>query len=169
MILTILPYWINSKTNPITQVPIPHGSRDHFIEIGSSGLVFFVIPWGAILLVLPYIFYRYFSRRYLFFGLSIALLTLLGTGGTTPIPRMILGETAFNILTLDRFTLWASIMSLPLLGELAYRLLKGDLKELLLQKVGGAGYKFTTGFFGGFLSFYEPLYYDAGVFSSDAT
>ncbi len=146
MILTILPYWINSKTNPITQVPIPHGSRDHFIEIGSSGLVFFVIPWGAILLVLPYIFYRYFSRRYLFFGLSIALLSLLGTGGTTPLPRMILGETAFNILTLDRFTLWASIMSLPLLGELAYRLIKSDLKELLKRKIGILGYQLTTGF-----------------------
>ena len=32
----ILPYWINSKNNPITQVPIPHGSRDNFLEITSS-------------------------------------------------------------------------------------------------------------------------------------
>ena len=63
----ILPYWINSKRNPITQVPIPHGSRDNFLEITSSGLVFFLIPWGILLLILPYIFYRYFSKRYLFF------------------------------------------------------------------------------------------------------
>ncbi len=41
----ILPYWINSKNNPITQIPIPHGSRDNFLEIMSSGLVFFLIPW----------------------------------------------------------------------------------------------------------------------------
>lgn len=36
----ILPYWINSKKNPITQIPIPHGSRDDFLEVTSSGLVF---------------------------------------------------------------------------------------------------------------------------------
>lgn len=132
----ILPYWINIKNNPITQVPIPHGSRDNFLEITSSGLVFFLIPWGALLFLLPYIFYRYYSKRYVFFGLSLTILTILGTGGTTPIPRIVLGETAFNILTLDRFTLWASIMSLPLLGEFAYRFIEGDLKTLIQSKFG---------------------------------
>ncbi|MGB3152431.1 MAG: hypothetical protein WBB27_17380, partial [Maribacter sp.] len=39
IIICILPYWINSKKNPITQVPIPHGSRDNFLEVTSSGLV----------------------------------------------------------------------------------------------------------------------------------
>jgi len=42
IIVCLLPYWINSKKNPITQVPIPHGSRDNFLEITSSGLVFFI-------------------------------------------------------------------------------------------------------------------------------
>ncbi len=132
----ILPYWINSKNNPITQVPIPHGSRDNFLEITSSGLVFFLIPWGVLLFILPYIFYRYYSKRYLFFGLSISMLTLLGTGGTTPLPKMILGENAFSILTLDRFTLWASIMSLPLFGEFIYRLAEKDLKTHLQKRIG---------------------------------
>ncbi len=132
----ILPYWINSKNNPITQVPIPHGSRDNFLEITSSGLVFFLIPWGCLLIILPYILYRYYSKRYLFFGLSISLLFVLGTGGTTPIPKIILGETAFNILTLDRFTLWASIMSLPMFGEFAYRFVEADLKQLIQHKFG---------------------------------
>lgn len=136
IITCILPYWINTKNNPITQVPIPHGSRDNFIEISSSGLVFFVIPWGILLLILPYIFYRFYSKRYLFFGLSITLLFILGTGGTTPIPKMILGENAFNILTLDRFTLWASIMALPLFGEFTYRFIEGDLKQLIKHKFG---------------------------------
>ena len=57
------------------------------------------------------------------------MLTLLGTGGTTPIPKIILGDNAFNILTLDRFTLWASIMALPLFGEFAYRFIETDLKS----------------------------------------
>ncbi len=141
----LLPYWINSKKNPITQVPIPHGSRDNFLEITSSGLVFFLIPWGILLILLPYIFYRYYSKRYLFFGLSITILTVLGTGGTTPIPKMILGETAFNILTLDRFTLWASIMSLPLLGEFTFRFVNGDLKTLIQTKFGAVYHRIIGG------------------------
>ena len=145
IIVCILPYWINSKKNPITQVPIPHGSRDNFLEVTSSGLVFFLIPWGILLFILPYIFYRFFSKRYLFFGLSFALLTLLGTGGTTPIPLKILGETAFNILTLDRFTLWATIMALPIFGEFMYRLIQGDLKEVLQDKFGAVYHRIIGG------------------------
>ena len=145
IIVCILPYWINSKKNPITQVPIPHGSRDNFLEVTSSGLVFFLIPWGILLFILPYIFYRFFNKRYLFFGLSFALLTLLGTGGTTPIPLKILGETAFNILTLDRFTLWATIMALPIFGEFMYRLIQVDLKEVLQDKFGAVYHRIIGG------------------------
>jgi hypothetical protein len=149
IIFCILPYWINSKKNPITQVPIPHGSRDNFLEAASSGMMFFLIPWGILLFLWPYLFYRYFSKRYLFFGLSIALLTILGTGGTTPIPLKILGTNAFNILTLDRFTLWASIMSLPLFGEFAYRLIEGDLRTEIQNRFGSVYYKIITGLFTG--------------------
>ncbi|WP_298342982.1 hypothetical protein [uncultured Algibacter sp.] len=149
----ILPYWINSKNNPITQVPIPHGSRDNFLEITSSGLVFFLIPWGVLLILLPYIFYRYYSKRYLFFGLSITILTVLGTGGTTFIPRLFLGETAFNILTLDRFTLWASIMSLPLFGEFVYRFVEGDLKQLIQEKFGAIYHRLIGGLLAGLFLF----------------
>ena len=145
IIVCILPYWINTKNNPITQVPIPHGSRDNFLEVTSSGLVFFLIPWGILLLFSPYIWYRFFSKRYLFFGLSITLLTVLGTGGTTPIPKMILGENAFNILTLDRFTLWASIMALPIFGELVYRFVAGDFKKSIQQKFGAVYHRIIAG------------------------
>ncbi|WP_041633043.1 membrane protein [Maribacter sp. HTCC2170] len=145
IVVCILPYWINSKKNPITQVPIPHGSRDNFLEVTSSGLVFFLIPWGVLLFILPYIFYRYFSKRYLFFGLSFAMLTLLGTGGTTPIPIKLLGETAFNILTLDRFTLWATIMALPIFGEFMYRMTEGDLKVYIQQRFGPVYHRIIGG------------------------
>ena len=146
IVFCILPYWVNSKNNPITQVPIPHGSRDNFLEITSSGLVFFLIPWGVLLTLLPYFFYRYYSKRYLFFGLSFTMLVILGTGGTTPIPRMILGDNAFNILTLDRFTLWASIMALPLFGEFAYRFVEGDIKSLIQRKFGAVYHRLAGGF-----------------------
>ena len=149
----ILPYWINSKNNPITQVPIPHGSRDNFLEITSSGLVFFMIPWGILIIFLPYIFYRYYSKRYLFFGLSITILTILGTGGTTPIPLKMLGETAFNILTLDRFTLWASIMALPVFGEFTYRFVEGDLKALIQTKFGAVYHRIIGAILAGLFIF----------------
>ncbi|MDO6491267.1 MULTISPECIES: hypothetical protein [unclassified Cellulophaga] len=147
IIFCILPYWVNSKKNPITQVPIPHGSRDNFLEVLSSGLVFFMIPWGILLFILPYIFYRFYSKRYLFFGLSFTMLTILGTGGTTPIPLKLLGETAFNILTLDRFTLWATIMALPIFGEFAYRMIEGDLKTNIQKRFGAVYHRIVGGFF----------------------
>ena len=160
----ILPYWINSKANPITQVPLPHGSRDNFLEITSSGLVFFLIPWGVLLILLPYIFYRYYSKRYLFFGLSITILTVLGTGGTTFIPRLFLGETAFNILTLDRFTLWASIMSLPLFGEFTYRFVEGDLKQLIQNKFGAIYHRLIGGILAGLFLFMTIFTMSLGYF-----
>ncbi|UOB19061.1 hypothetical protein [Abyssalbus ytuae] len=164
IVICILPYWINSKKNPITQVPIPHGSRDNFLEITSSGLVFFLIPWGVLLIFLPYFFYRYYSKRYLFFGLSFSLLTLLGTGGTTPVPKMILGETAFNILTLDRFTLWASIMALPVFGEFAYRFAEGDLKTLIQKKFGSVYYRIMGGILAGSFLFMSVFTMSLGYF-----
>ncbi|ANW96903.1 hypothetical protein AXE80_11680 [Wenyingzhuangia fucanilytica] len=149
IISCLIPYWINSKNNPITQVPIPHGSRDNFTEVTSSGLVFFLIPWGVVLFILPYIFYRFYHKRYIFFGISLSMLTLLGTGGTTPLPKMILGENAFNILTLDRFTLWAAIMSIPMVGEFALRFSEGDLKQLIQKRFSPIYHRLS----GGFLAF----------------
>ena len=150
-IFCILPYWINSKDNPITQVPIPHGSRDNFLEVLSSGLIFFIIPYGITLLLLPYITYRLFSKRLLFFGLSFIMLFIIGTGGTTPLPKLILGDHAFSILTLDRFTFWASIISYPLIGEFFYRLFKSDYKKYLRVKYGKVYHKFCSVLLGGFV------------------
>lgn len=160
----ILPYWINTKKNPITQVPIPHGSRDNFLEVTSSGLVFFIIPWGILLFVLPYLFYRLYSKRYLFFGLSFTLLTILGTGGTTPIPLKILGETAFNILTLDRFTLWATIMALPIFGEFMYRMVEGDLKAKLQTRFGAVYHRIMGGLLTGGILFMVIFTMSLGYF-----
>lgn len=164
IVFCILPYWINSKNNPITQVPIPHGSRDNFLEVTSSGLVFFLIPWGILLFILPYIYYRYYSKRYLFFGLSFTILSILGTGGTTPIPLKLLGETAFNILTLDRFTLWASIMAIPMFGEFAYRFVEGDLKEKIQQKFGAVYHRILGGAFMSLFLFFTAFTITLGYF-----
>jgi hypothetical protein len=144
MIFIIFPYWFWSKTDPITQVSIPHGSRDSFIEVTSSGLMFFIIPMGFTLLMLPYIFKSLFVRRNIFLALSFSLLLLLGTGGTTPIPIMILGKNAFNILTLDRFTFWASVVAIPFVGDFFRRLIEGDIRERIINKYSKKMYHFTS-------------------------
>jgi len=140
MIIIIFPYWYWSKTDPITQVSIPHGSRDSFIEVASSGIMFFVIPLGFSLLMLPYVFKSLYTRRNILFGLSFSMLMLLGTGGTTPLPIILLGKNAFNILTLDRFTFWASVIAIPFIGDFFRRLFEGDIQLYVVRKVGKRGY-----------------------------
>jgi len=54
LITIIFPYWYWSATDPITQVSIPHGSRDNFLQNEARALVFFVseiFPLGLFLYV----------------------------------------------------------------------------------------------------------------------
>ena len=136
IIIPIFPYWYWSKTDPITQVSIPHGSRASFLLEPDLGLVFFLIPWGIFLFFLPGIFHKILHKRNLLLGLSFGLLFLLGTGGTTPVPKLLLGETAFNILTLDRFTFWASIIAIPFMAQLIHSLIEKDLGAAVIRAGG---------------------------------
>ncbi len=131
----IFPYWYWSKTDPITQVSIPHGSRDNFLTHPASGLVFFVIPLMLIIALLPVIsYYITVSRRFLAWAVSFFLCLLLGSGGTTPIPKMLLGDNAFNILTLDRFGFWASIIAIPFIAKFIYTFLYASVKEFWVKR-----------------------------------
>jgi len=116
LVTVVLPYWLWSSSDPISQVPIPHGSRANFLEDRNAGLVFFAIPWGVLALAFVRSVGSGLRRRTWPLAMSVLLLALLGTGGTTPIPRLLLGG-AYEILTLDRFTFWATIAILPLVGE----------------------------------------------------
>lgn len=144
IVLTVFPYWYWSVTDPITQVSIPHGSRESFLERLDLGLVFFVIPWGVAILFLPYAIYKTATTRLWPLGLSLLLCVLLGTGGTTPLPRAILGG-AFDILTLDRFTFWATILILPFLGLMFDGLLHGRLRQVIVEAFGNGVHRVITG------------------------
>jgi hypothetical protein len=151
MVLTILPYWIWSVSDPITQVPIPHGSRESFFARLDLGFMFFLLPWGMSLPLLPYAFFKGATTRAWPLGASLALCFLLGTGGTTPLPQWILGG-AFNILTLDRFTLWGTILAMPFIGLMFEGLLHGRSGELIVAAFGRLVRGFiVAGLFGGFV------------------
>lgn len=136
IVVAIFPYWYLTKTDPIAQVSIPHGSRDNFLFKRSSGVIFFAALWG---MLLPFYFYalrRSFQHRNLILLLPLSLLFIFGTGGTTPIPKILLGTNAFNILTLDRFSFWATILTLPFAGELLRLIIKGKWGKLLETRLG---------------------------------
>lgn len=135
LVLVVLPYWLWSKADPITQVPIPHASRDSFLVNTSAGLVFWLIPYGLSLIALPYVAYKGMTTRAWPLALSIGLLFFLGTGGTTPFPKLLL-RGAYDVLTLDRFTFWATICMLPLLGEFVVSLRHGGLARLIRGQLG---------------------------------
>jgi hypothetical protein len=121
--IVLLPFWIALYNYPVTQTPIPHPSRANYILSPEWGLNYFVIPYGALILALPFIFLRGCSivrLRPLFLGFWLAF--LLGLGGTTPIARLLLGR-AFEVLTLERFSYWATLLALPFVGLLAEELI----------------------------------------------
>jgi len=121
--IVLLPYWMALIQHPIHQIPIPHDSRANFLLNSITGINYFVIPYGALILALPFILLRGASvprLRPLLLGFWVTL--IFGLGGTTPLPRWLLGR-AFDILTFERFTFWATLMAMPIVGLLAIELL----------------------------------------------
>lgn len=135
LIVVVFPYWYWSGTDPILQVPIPHGSRANFFAEPDLGLVFWVIPWLSAIWFLPFTLYRGLLGWRWPVVASLLLLLLLGTGGTTPIPRWLLGG-AFDILTLDRFTFWSTMLILPFVGMALESGLRGPVRAYLDVAVG---------------------------------
>lgn len=144
IVVTVLPYWIWSISDPITQVPIPHGSRENFLERIDLGIVFFAIPWGVMILVLPYVLYKGLTTMLWPLASAVLLAFILGTGGTTPIARAIL-RGAFDILTLDRFTFWSSILCLPFAGMFVESILRGRVHFAIRKAIGTLTYQIFVG------------------------
>lgn len=114
--IVLLPFWIGLYRYPVTQTPIPHPSRANYILSPEIGINNFIVPYGAMILALPFIFWRGCKvgrLRPLLLGFWLCF--MFGLGGTTPIGVWLLGR-AFNVLTFERFTYWASLLALPLVG-----------------------------------------------------
>ncbi len=121
--LVLLPFWIALIHYPVTQAPIPHPSRANYLLSPQWGLNYFVVPYGALILALPFIVLRGCSiarLRPLLVGFWLAF--LVGLGGTTPVGRLVLGR-AFDVITMERFSYWATLLALPFVGLLASELI----------------------------------------------
>ena len=121
--VVLLPFWTALLKYPVTQVPIPHPSRANYILSPQWGMNYFVVPYGALILALPFIFMRGSKvprLRPLLLGFWVAF--LVGLGGTTPIAHLLLGR-AFEVLTMERFSYWATLLALPFVGLLAAELI----------------------------------------------
>ncbi|HUA14210.1 MAG TPA: hypothetical protein VMG31_02865 [Verrucomicrobiae bacterium] len=122
--VVLLPYWVTLIQHPIRQIPIPHDSRSNYLLNSITGINYFVIPYGALILALPFIVIRGSSNprlRPLLAGFWLSM--IFGLGGTTPLPQWLLGR-AFDILTFERFAFWATLLALPIVGLLAVSLLE---------------------------------------------
>ncbi len=121
--IILLPYWMAIIQHPIHQIPIPHDSRANLLLNSITGINYFVIPYGALILALPFILIRgASSRRFIPLLCGFWLTFIFGLGGTTPLPKWLLGR-AYEILTFERFTFWATLLAMPLVGLLAADLL----------------------------------------------
>ncbi len=122
IIVVLLPFWIALIHYPVTQTPIPHPSRANYILSPQWGLNYFIVPYGAMILALPFIFLRGSTEprlRPLLFGFWVAF--MLGLGGTTPVGPILL-RRAFEVLTMERFSYWATLLALPFVGLLVSEL-----------------------------------------------
>jgi hypothetical protein len=123
IVIVLLPFWIALIHYPVTQTPIPHPSRANYILSPQWGLNYFIIPYGALIMALPFIFMRGSTitrLRPLLLGFWVAF--LVGLGGTTPVGHLLLGR-AFDVLTMERFSYWATLLALPFVGLLAVELI----------------------------------------------
>jgi hypothetical protein len=123
IVVVLLPFWIALIHYPVTQTPIPHPSRANYLLSPQWGLNYFVIPYGALMLAFPFIFLRGSAvarLRPLLFGFWLAF--MVGLGGTTPVGHLLLGR-AYDVITMERFSYWATLLALPFVGLLAAELI----------------------------------------------
>jgi hypothetical protein len=122
--VVLLPYWLALIQHPISQMPIPHDSRNNYLLNSITGVNYFVIPYGILILALPFIVIhgsKIPRLRPLLFGFWVTF--LFGLGGTTPLPKLLLGR-AFEVLTFERFAFWAVLLATPIVGLLAAELIE---------------------------------------------
>ena len=130
--IVLMPYWISIIKHPIQQMPIPHASRSNLLLNMTYFINYCLVPYGMLLVALPFIlWYGSVNKRLRPLLLGFWVTFIFGLGGTTPIPKLLLGR-AFEILTFERFTLSAALMTLPIVGLIAERALERNPRRAAL-------------------------------------
>ncbi len=121
--VVLWPYWASIIQHPIEQIPIPHASRSNLFLNLNYAINYFLVPYGALLIAMPFVLWVGATNRRLrplLIGCWVAF--LFGLGGTTPVAKWVF-RRAFEILTFERFTLLTVLLALPIVGLLAERLI----------------------------------------------
>jgi hypothetical protein len=119
-VLIIYPYWYFSLFNGINMTPIPHLTRENILFNNLGFELFFWNIYGSIIFLVPFFIILVLKEKRLFvLFLGGLILLILGLGGTTPLPQLLFGRS-WEVLTYDRFGLWASVLFLPLIGQLFF-------------------------------------------------
>jgi hypothetical protein len=90
------------------QAPIPHGTRLNIFTSGDPVVLFWGI-YGPLIILLPLGAYEALIRRQRVFLLLTLFLILMGLGGTTPVPELVLGQSLYNLLTYEKFSFLAML------------------------------------------------------------
>jgi hypothetical protein len=125
----ILPFWVWHATEYVTQVPIDHQSRHDFLQDLVAQDLFFWAEHGALpmgLILAAPLLRRNFRQTFPWYLLAVFLGTV-GLGGTTPLPRLVFGDQ-WAWLTYDRFSTWADVPLVMLLGAAAATWLSQGVK-----------------------------------------
>lgn len=92
-----------------SQAPIVHASRGAFL-LTIFTMDFFWGIYGPLVFFFPLLFFYLAKRRKWRVLLLSSLFLIFGLGGNTPIPRILLGESIYNWLTFEKFSLLASFL-----------------------------------------------------------
>jgi hypothetical protein len=124
VVLAILPFWVWYATEYVAQTAIDHSSRHDFLTDLAAQKIFLWSEHGilvvALLLAIPLVWRR--PKQYGPWYALAAGLSIIGLGGTTPLPRFLFGDQ-WEWLTYDRFSLWSDIGLVILLGAVASAIL----------------------------------------------
>ncbi len=114
VLVVIWPFWQWGMSQTM-QTPIDHLSRHNLLLDPSAAAMFFWPVYGPLVLLIPWAVRAAFHKKRMALGALLAVMLVLGLGGTTPLPRWLYGQQ-WAWLTYDRFALWASIALLPFAG-----------------------------------------------------
>ena len=90
------------------QAPIPQETRFNIFATGNTVMLFLGI-YGPLIFLLPLGAYAALKRKKRVFLILTLLLVVMGLGGTTPLPELLLGQSLYSLLTYEKFSFLAML------------------------------------------------------------